>query len=377
MSDRERTTPDSVSKTDVVSKASTEVDDRLLFSETMRLHQEAIKKIIDHGIELGQETDPIRALDEGEIDDVKYQVVFRSGKQQPVRIIHFTFSNGADGEAVFRQAFDIPKIEGFYEKTAVKNVYPELYLSHKGVLVMECIQGFEEKRSGEAFAKHIESSVQFQQLINESFTMIDAILEGGLTLRDIAPAKGHNIIFDINAEKYRFFDVGTLYPREHSSAMEDFFYLADQVRLQTEKDRKNRIFWLLLIKKYREKYPNATVNHVGETFKMASIKRLANREEAGEYPQENIVYPDNPLYDQLYKSFNWRGSLTQGEDKSKWLPLLKTHSLKRTVTYIDEEFLKACDTADFELADKILEEKNQQIILQKDVLVDEELPALQ
>jgi len=342
------------------------------FSETIIQYQDVIRKVVDYGIKIGQELDPIRNLDHGEIDNVRYQVVFRSGKQQPVRIILFSFPNGVNGEAVFRQARDIPKIEGFFDNQAIKDIFPEIYLSHRGVLIIECIQGLEEKRSGEAFAKYIKDQEQFEQLVEESFTMIDAILESGLTLHDISPAGGHNIIFDTNASRYRFFDLDTISQRDYASTAEDFFHITDTVSGHSKGDRSDTLFWLKLIKKYREKYPEARMYHEGETSEIWQVDRLNSLEEANQYPSENCVMPNDPAYENYYKVVHWRGAYTQGEDKSKWMPLHKYPQMKRTVTYTDEDFLLACQKGDFELAESILDKNGRKVILTKSVVVERE-----
>lgn len=358
-------------ETHPVSSQSVEVDKVPSFSETMKQYQDAIRKIIDHGIELSAESDPIRNLDEGEIDNVKYRVVFRSGKQQPVRILHFTFPNGVSGEAVLRQVFDVQRIENFFQHPTVREIFPEIYLSHKGVHVIECIQGLEEKRSGEAFAGHLESPDQFRQLVDESFAMIDSLLEDGFTLHDISPSRGHNIIFDINKRKYRFFDVDTLHNRESQTAVMDFFRITEALH-NYGNNKRDMAFWFEMIRKYREKHPGATFYHEGEATEIWQVDRLNSLEEAGQYPPESIVMPNNPIYEDRYRAVHWRGAYTQGDDKSKWMPLHKYPQMRREISYIDENFLLACDKGNFESAEKILEQNQRQVILKRSEVVDQE-----
>ena len=147
------------------------------------------------------------------VDGVKFKNVFNAGKQQASPIMNLSFPEGVSFEAVFRPTHR--QFAEFYENyDVVKKYFPHLFAkidttkinSPSTVLVLERINGYDSKFKNDEFQKHIANPKNFEDLCQNIFQMVDEIYQKPLSLTDINPIEGGNVIYNTDTKKFQFFD---------------------------------------------------------------------------------------------------------------------------------------------------------------------------
>jgi hypothetical protein len=227
-------------------------------------------------------------LDKGSIgigatDDFEWKQTFRSGKQQPVAIVKFSFLNSKreSFELVFRPTFN--NFKDVCEKyPLVQKYFPSLYLNvplenNLSVLVLERINGYEEKHNGIEFANYISNYDNFNQLCVESFEMVDEIYNYPLILEDIRPVLGHNVFFNTDTKYFQFFDVDTIKTSDLSYEQKFLEFIDLKMLGLSALDEKQIIFLMRMIQLYKEKYSDNNLSYETEEYvKGEYIKVLGN-----------------------------------------------------------------------------------------------------
>ncbi len=304
-------------------------------------------------------TSNIGSLEAGEADGVKWKQVFRSGKQQPVSIVSFSLPEGVTLELVFRPTrCDFKSI--FSKYPSVRKYFPHLYLSQtipydqqttQDVLVIDRINGYEEKINGAEFIRHISSSENLDQLCAEVFEMVDEIYHEPLVLSDISPTRGHNVFYNTDTQKFQLFDVDTLDPSDLSHERKFMEFINPGQRVT---DEKEIAYIMKMIQMYRKKYPNHSLSYETEEYFLGQYITVSEPSEN----EDGLIRQNDPNYESAYITIDWRG--TRGQTN---LPPIKLHIRKgKNIFSIRRDLIEAITENNTEEVKRIFEQCGASII---------------
>jgi len=339
------------------------------FNQAQEVHKKKLGGIEERQALVDKYLDVVKSLvssdlyikQNGELNGVTLETVFKAGKQQPVSIVKLNFPENISFEIVLRPTGGY--YEEFYQQyEAVKKYFPHIYFSsgqpneatgHKTVLALERIEGYEEKLNGQEFEKHIADPENFEKLCKEVFQMIDELYKEPLILYDISPTGGHNVFFNTNTEKFQLFDVDTLKPSDWAFEKK---FMAFVNRGQQMNDKEIH-FLMRMIQQYLEQYKDSQLVYEGDEY----VKGRYLKVEGSTESLDNVIYPDDPRYEDCYRAIEWRG--TRG--RKDLLPLTLWKSKGKDHHSINRELIEAVKQNDFEKTKQIVSQLGGRIVEDK------------
>lgn len=309
------------------------------------------------------EVSDIRSINYGERNGVKWRKTFNAGKQQPVPIVEFTFPGDIKFELVFR-----PNFGGFEKKLQtyplLQSHFPHVYLSQPipyydqtlapTVLVIDKINGYEEKMNGEKFTDHISRPENFEQLCVEIFQIVDEMFDEPLFITDTIPVKGHNVFFNIDTGKFQLFDIDTVKISGWSHERKFMEFINPD---QPTNDMNHARFIARMIQMYSEKYPERNLSYTGDEINLGEYVKVIN---GSIEEDQHLIILNDPRYEDAYKSIDWRGTRSRTD-----LPPLKLITkLGRNIFSIRADILEASRRNEYDQINKILASSRGNIIEQ-------------
>jgi hypothetical protein len=260
--------------------------------------------------------------EKGRLDDVEYTCATlpegRAARYQ------FTFDDHFQGGAIVKIEPITPTSlnkggigfsEYYQNSRAIREHFPALYFSFKAkfisgdplnLLVLEEIAGIGGKHymDTERYQEQIRAGTHISQMVNDLYPAVLAISSTGFGVHDTHPVFGHNVIFDLNNQKFRLFDTDTVSPSNMSIASNliDFIEsgLFNGVRLLIDDPSLN--FAMAMLQRFEHDFP-------GKLIEEGSIKHgiryelLKSGAENG-LPETDIVRPSElRALDAFYQVF--------------------------------------------------------------------------
>lgn len=309
-------------------------------------------------------TKDLQTKPSGSLNGITFETVFKTGVDQPVSIIKLSFPENISLEIVLRPT------KGYYEdiyqqSDAVKKYYPHIYynseqpkdfLGHNCTLVLERIEGYEQKLNGEEFEKHIANPENFEKLCKEIFQMVNDLYKEPLILNDIYPTNGHNIIFNKNTDKFQLFDVDTIKPSDWSFEKK-FMDFIKGITKQPMMEDKEIHFLLRMIQQYLEEYNVSQLSHESNEYTKVEYLKTDKITES----LDNYILPDNPDYKNCYRTIDWRGV----EGKKDLPPLFVQKKTGKDHYQINCDLIEAIAQNNFEKAKQVISRLRGRIIEDK------------
>ncbi len=288
---------------------------------------------------------------------VIWEPVFESGKQQPVSIVKFSFPEGQSIELVFRptkgQFADI-----YMKYPVVRKYFPKLYMQipvedyRQNVLVLQRFAGWDEKHEWNSFQSLITDAAMFEQLCQQVFEMANALLHEPLMLQDIAPAKGHNVIYDTVARRFQLFDVDTV-KYSDEPFVKKFMDFINPGHAGTTKEEAKYIMRMMQI--YQRKYPKMPLSYMSAPYTRGTYHEVKDANRDG---NDTLIYPTDPHYEQAYLSIDWRGP----PGKDKLYPLQLQTEKGQAIISIRQDILDAVEADDAQTLYTLLQQYSGNIL---------------
>jgi hypothetical protein len=286
----------------------------------------------------------------GEFGGVSYESTFRSGKQQPVHIVKLSFPEGETFEVVVRPTSG--NFDELYERyEEVRKYFPHLYMKvnaedeyhlKRKILVVERVEGYEEKSNGQAFYEHVTNEENFEQLCKEVFTAVDELHQKPVLINDVNAVSGHNVFYNTKTKMFHFFDVDSLKESDLSAERKFMTFIENGLRVDAEIK-----FLVRMIQLYVEKYPEAKFSYEGEEYVKGNFEEVKD----AKLEDQGLIRPGSSDYEDAYRSLDWRG--TRGRTDLSPLRLIKRKG--KDVISTNPELVEAALANDFEKTKEMVE----------------------
>ena len=269
---------------------SPRIDDPELRRELAAKHSDVVTHIIA--------TDGYEAGTSGESS---WQRTLATGKQQPVSIVDVGFPEGIV-PIVFKQ--DMHGYAAVYGKYAsVRRYYPALYATgqdqrQRSILALEKIEGYEAKHQGIQFVEELARPGRFDQLCTEFFEMADTLLQEPLTLTDIRPTEGHNLMFNTTTQHFQLMDTDTVRESQDSYAAK-LLRLLDMSLSPVNETEQTFVFRMLQM--YRTKYSEQPLTYDNAQRTFSYYEQVTDPDSL----DGTEIMPGDERYRDIYLKYNF------------------------------------------------------------------------
>jgi hypothetical protein len=242
----------------------------------------------------------------------------KTGKQQPVSMMALSFEGGVELPVVFRPTRG--EFKSYYERyDTVRKNYPMLYMSarvpyteelEQDMLVLEHLDGYHGDHQTGSNAKDYQSLLEdpekVDQVAADMFEAVDAILQDPLAVCDVAPIRGHNVMYNTSAQRFQLFDVDTLMSSDAPHA-EKFlrFFIGDT--LGTVDSVQEAAFIRKMIERYEAAHPDVPLEYMSDIHTRDEVVPASVADESS---NTNLIRPGDDGYLKLYMGTDlyWSGN---------------------------------------------------------------------